>query len=347
MCFCVCIVFPNHHQLSHHKDHIILMIFYRRIISSQSCLFNLNQAQPLSNSAMNSLQSLPAELFDDILYQINLKDIKSLALTGCVRLREKIIDWIKSASFQRTVERLLVKSNWRQVSRDYGLLVKNLTILHESSSRLRLLSDGYGRLRSLVSRDSLARRNQLWRKYLSRAGLASALAGLTKGWDVVEFHKILHWLREFEDLDGVNRRLVRTYFWEFLDSDLERGKWTSWLITTYTSLPLPILITDIETFSYKIRAFMMTVYGPANLGVTGAELRHLSERQVQVVTKSLGKTDFSVLCIGKTSWENLQFQVEELARAVDSLRGNLPEHLVISVVDELFNSSIQGMNKGE
>ena len=250
---------------------------------------------------MNSLQSLPAELFDDILYRINLKDIRSLALTGSIRLREKIIDWIKSASFQRTVERLLVKSNWRQVTRDYGLLVKNLTILHESSSRLRLLSDGYGRLRSLVSRNTLSRRNQLWRQYLFRAGLASALAGLTKGWDVVEFHKILNWLRESEDLDGVNRRLLRTYFWEFLDSDLERGKWTSWLITTFTSLRLPIPLTDIQNFSFKIRDFMMTVYGPAKIDVTGAELLHLSDRQVQAETNSLDKTDFTVLCIGKTS----------------------------------------------
>ena len=289
---------------------------------------------------MNSLQSLPAELFDDILYQINLKDIKSLALTGSIRLREKIIDWIKSASFQRTVERLLVKSNWRQVTRDYGLLVKNLTILHESSSRLRLLSDGYGRLRSLVSRNTLSRRNQLWRQYLSRAGLASALAGLTKG-------KILNWLRESEDLDGVNRRLLRTYFWEFLDSDLERGKWTSWLITTFTSLRLPIPLTDIQNFSFKIEDFMMTVYGPAKIDVTGTDLLHLSDRQVQAVTKSVGKTDFTVLCIGETSWENLQFQVEELARAVDSLRANLPEHLVFSVVDDLFNIPIRGMNKGE
>ena len=58
--------------------------------------------------------------------------------------------------------------------------------------------------------------------------------------------------------------------------------------------------------------------------------------------RSLGKTDFSVLCIGDTSWENLQFQVEELARAVISLRSNFPEDLIISVFDSLSNSSIQG-----
>ena len=140
-----------------------------------------------------------------------------------------------------------------------------------------------------MSRDTLGRRNQLWRQYLSRVGLASALAGLIKGWDVVEFHKILDWIRESEDhLDGVNRRLLRTYFWEFLDSDLERGRWTSWLITTFTSLRLPI--TYIGTLSFDIRDFLMNVFGPARIDVTEAELLHLSDRQVQVVKKSLGKT---------------------------------------------------------
>ena len=187
----------------------------------------------------------------------------------------------------------------------------------------------------------------MWRQYLSRAGLASALAELIKGWDVVEFHKILDWLRESENhLDGVNQRLLRTYFWEFLDSDLERGKWTSWLITTFFSLRLPI--TYIGTLSYNIPRFLMTVYGPAKIDVMGAEFLHLSDRQIQKVKKSLGKTDFSVLCNGDTSWENLQYQVEELARAVSSLRGNLPEHLIISVVDSFFDSSIKGsLNQGE
>ena len=82
--------------------------------------------------------------------------------------------------------------------------------------------------------------------------------------------------------------------------------------------------------------------------MTVAEFLNLSDRQQQNVKKLLGKTDFSVLCNGDTSWENLQFQVEELARAVSSLRSNLPEHLIISVVDTLFESSIKGsMNTGD
>ena len=110
---------------------------------------------------------------------------------------------------------------------------------------------------------------------------------------------------------------------------------------------MDLSIDELKCYLTVIGDFMMTVYGPAKIDVTGAELLHLSDRQVQAGTKSVGQTDFTVLCIGETSWENLQFQVEELARAVDSLRGNLPEHLVISVVDYLFNIPIQGMNKGE
>ena len=256
------------------------------------------------------------------------------------------MDWISSASFQRTIAtRLQVDGNWQQVTRDFGVLVKKVTMVHGSSYRLRLLSDWYGRLESLVESQ-----NKLWTEYLSRVGLASALAAVIKGWDVVEFHKVLDWLRENGDhLGRDNRRLLRIYFWEFLDSDLERGKWTSWLVTTFCSLRLPITNShQLETLSFDISRFFLTVFGPAKIDVTGGEFLNLSDRQQQNVKKLLGKTDFSVLCNGDTSWENLQFQVEELARAVSSLRSNLPEHLIISVVDTLFESSIKGsMNTGD
>ena len=87
-------------------------------------------------------------------------------------------------------------------------------------TRLRLLSEWYsGSLGSLVRTQ-----DQLWSRYLSRMGLASALAAFTKGWDVVEFNTILGWLRETEDhLEGDNRRLLRTYFWQFLETGLCKG----------------------------------------------------------------------------------------------------------------------------
>ena len=59
-------------------------------------------------------------------------------------------------------------------------------------TRLRLLSEWYG-----GSLGSLVRtQDQLWSRYLSRMGLASAMAAFTNGW---EFNTILGWLRVTED----------------------------------------------------------------------------------------------------------------------------------------------------
>ena len=297
---------------------------------------------------MNRLQSLPAELFNDILCRSSLRDIGNLSLTGSVRLRETIIDWMKSASFQRTiVARLQVPGSWQEVTRDFGLLVRKVTVGQESSYRLRLLSDcWFGRLETLVSRDTLARRNQLWSQYLTRMGLATALAGLTKGWDVVEYNKILDWLKDTEDLGEFNRRLLRTYFWEFLDSDIERAKWTTWLLTTFTSLKLPV--TYIGAKSWDISRLLMGIFGPSKIDVTEADLLHLSARQVESVRKSLGVTDWAGLYVFNPSWDNLQSQVEELARAVSSLGSKLPPQLMLSIVDTMLGSFVQGsINKGE
>ena len=322
-------------------------------------IFGVRRIPPLHHEDPGysySLERLPQEMFVQIISLISLSDLGNLSLTGSPRLREKIISWITSRSFTKKMSALLevpatslvteqALDSWQQVTRDFGVLVKKVTMVHGSSYRLRLLSDWYGRLEILVESQ-----DNLWTEYLSRMGLASALAAVIKGWDVVEFHKVLDWLRENGDhLGRDNRRLLRIYFWEFLDSDLERGKWTSWLVTTFCSLRLPITNShQLETLSFDISRFFLTVFGPAKIDVTGAEFLNLSDRQQQNVKKLLGKTDFSVLCNGDTSWENLQFQVEELARAVSSLRSNLPEHLIISVVDTLFESSIKGsMNTGD
>ena len=250
---------------------------------------------------MNRLQSLPAELFNEILCRSSLRDIGNLSLTGSVILRETIIDWVKSASFQRTiVARLQVPGSWQEVTRDFGLLVRKVTVGQESSYRLRLLSDcWFGRLETLVSHDTLARRNQLWSQYLTRMGLATALAGLTKGWDVVEYNKILGWLRETEDhLGGDNRRLLRTYFWQFLESDQDKGTWTSWLITTFTRARQPV------SLEYQAARFLMCLFGPAELQMEEEEVLQLSILQEQVLTKILGKPDYDGLTEIQVSLES-------------------------------------------
>ena len=63
------------------------------------------------------------------------------------------------------------------------MLAKKVTMVHVTMTRLRLLSEWYsGSLGSLVVL-------QLWSRYLSRMGLASALAAFIKGWDEVQFNK--------------------------------------------------------------------------------------------------------------------------------------------------------------
>ena len=292
----------------------------------------------------NCFESLPVEMFHYIVGFLSLKDIGSLALTGNIALREMITDWMKSASFERTmVRRLRVRNNWRLATNEFGELVKNVSVIQDSSSRLKLLSDCYKRLKNLVTRDNLGRRSQLWRQYLARTGLASALAELIKDWDVGEFHKILDWLMETEDLDGANQRVLRTYCWQFLDSPA-RSKWTTWLLTTFTSLRLPV--TEVETNANNIRHFYMRIFGPAKIDLK--ETEHLSNKKVEDLTRSMGLTDFTALCDGQTDWVNLKSNVQELAEAVSSLKANLPDHLMISIVEGFFNSFITGsMNKGE
>ena len=163
--------------------------------------------------------------------------------------------------------------------------MKKVTMVHGSSFRLRLLSEWYGRLESLVRTT-----DQLWTQHLSRMGLASALAAFTKGWDVVEFHRILGWLRETEDcLGGDNRRLLRTYFWQFLETDHCKGTWTSWLITTFTKARQPVPL------EYQAARFLMCLFGPAELRLEEEELLQLSVLQEQVLTKFLGMPDYNGL----------------------------------------------------
>ena len=247
-------------------------------------------------------------MFVQIISLISLSDLGNLSLTGSPRLREKIISWITSRSFTKKMSTLLevpatslvteqALDSWQQVTRDFGVLVKKVTMVHSSSYRLRLLSDWYGRLESLVESQ-----DKLWTEYLSRMGLASALAAVTKGWDVVEFHKVLDWLRENEDhLGGDNRRLLRIYFWQFLETDHCKGTWTSWLITTFTRARQPV------SLDYQAARFLMCLFGPARLQVEEEEVLQLSLLQEQALTKLLGKPDYTGLT---------EFQVSQLNTGV-------------------------------
>ena len=49
------------------------------------------------------LEQLPQELFVRILSMLSLSDVGNLSLTGSTRIRTKIIDWMKSKSFQKKI----------------------------------------------------------------------------------------------------------------------------------------------------------------------------------------------------------------------------------------------------
>ena len=77
------------------------------------------------------LERLPQEMFVQIISMISLSDLGNLSLTGSARLREKIISWINSRSFQNKMAALLqvpasslvtaeALDSWQQVSRDFG-----------------------------------------------------------------------------------------------------------------------------------------------------------------------------------------------------------------------------------
>ena len=250
-------------------------------------------------SMMTTLQSLPPEILSSILSVISFSDLGNLFLTGSLDLRMKINKWIKSICFQRKVIALLsvpiislntaeALDSWLKVTSDFGLLIKKITVTsgHRPDFRLRLLSHYYERLDTLLrTSDHLL----LWSQYLSEIGLASALVAFTKGWDVSDYNKILDWLRTcVNNLDGINQRMLRTYFWKYLDSDSEKATRTSWLIT---KISLPDVPKD-----YQAAKFLMCLFGPAKLNLTDELRLQLNVLQLEALNMDVGKPDLTALC---------------------------------------------------
>ena len=87
------------------------------------------------------LEQLPQELFVRILSMMSLTDVGNLSLTGSTRIRTKIIDWMKSKSFQKKISVTLglpVSSlttedgldSWRKVTKEFGMLVKKVSMIY-------------------------------------------------------------------------------------------------------------------------------------------------------------------------------------------------------------------------
>lgn len=190
--------------------------------------------QPLAN-----LESLPNEIFYQILAALPLSDIGSLCLTGSL-LQSKVVSWIFSSACSRAVvgnmnyEEVINQvgyEKWINCCRQFGSLCKKATILHGTCTRLQYFSSWY----SKFQRDglSLFPTNHPWTKLMILLGLASAMSNLILGWDESEFTRIFAWILEQECTQGLDERSVfKMFFWEFIDSEDMKSCWLVFRLKT-------------------------------------------------------------------------------------------------------------------
>ena len=302
------------------------------------------------------LEQLPQELYVHILSMLSLSDVGNLSLTGSTRIRTKIIDWIMSKSFQRKISVSLAVpvsslttadglDCWKKVTKEFGMLVKKVSMIYGTSYRLRLLSAWYGSLDSLVRPE-----DGLWAKFLSRTGLACALAALTLGWDVVEFNKILGWLRESkEDFTGDGRRLLRLYLWQHLATEQCKGTWLSWLLQTLTGSQQPGCQSSREEAN-----LLMCLFGPATFQPEAnslVELGELTNFQELLLVKMQGRPNYlGLLGFRSRSYQYAKWRFEDIGKALSCLlRSRRMSHgHVQSILDALFGQFIVGAdNQGK
>ena len=299
---------------------------------------------PEDSQYCSYLEQLPQELFVHIVSLLPLSDTGNLALTGSAGIRNKIIDWMMSRSFQRKISRMITVpvsslvaadqvETWKEVTAEFGFLAKKVSMIHGSSYRLRLLSSWYERLEVLVSGP-----NQAWSKFLVKTGLASALASFTYGWDNMEYDRILGWLRETEeDLGGDSRRLLRLYLWQFLNTDQCRGSWTAWILQTFTK-PRMAVPQD-----YQSARLMICLFGPAKLELETSELLELSHFQEELLTKMTGRPDYRGLeGFQSRSYHYAKAKFGDLGKAFSCLLHSklISQNLILSIVGSLFNHFI-------
>ena len=289
------------------------------------------------------LEELPQELFVHVISMLPLSDVGTLSLTGSSRIQAKIIDWITSRSFLKKISSLLAMpvpslvtedglESWKQVTSEFGLLVKKLSMIYGTSHRLRLLSAWYSRLYAMASPGS---GNTTWGRFLGSVGLASALDSFTLGWDVVEDNRVLGWLREIvaEDLVGDRLRLLRLYFWQYSSSDQCRGTWTAWMLSTFTK----------PGQSCQAARLLMCLFGPADLQLSVQDNFQLSYFQQKVLTKALGKPDYDGLQgFQFLSYDYAKFRFVDLGKSLTCLLQSplVTQSYLLNLLIGLFKHSV-------
>lgn len=223
------------------------------------------------NEPRNHFLSLPQELLVHILNLLSISDIGNLCLSGSMELRDRIITWIQSRSFANKVRGYLLEDagdreeecvdKWIEVNGQFGVLAKRASMIFTTSYRLRLLSKWYENIEEIVPDCSSSSH---WKKLLNRIGLGSALATFSLGWDEVEYNKILGWLRDMEDVhfQGDLRRILRIYFWQFINSDQTKASWLTFMLKTFATpnANCPSVIKE-----YQAAEFLLCLFGPTDM----------------------------------------------------------------------------------
>ena len=287
-----------------------------------------------SSQQRNYLEELPQELFVHIISGLSLSAVGNLSLTGSSIIKDRIIDWIMSRSFQKKISSLLDMSaqslvtedgleSWRKVTSEFGLLTKKLSMLHGTSYRLRLLSAWYGRLEALVLSEN---EEATWFRFLGSVGLASALDSFTLGWDEVEYNRILGWLRE--DFGGDQTRLLRQYLWQYVRSDQSRGSWTAWILNTFTAN------------GFEAARLLMCLFGPAHINFPPPDHVQMSSYQQRVLNTALGRPDYHSLQIfHSNTFRHAELRFADLGKSLSFLLSShsVSQNYVLTVLNSLFN----------
>ena len=180
---------------------------------------------------------------------------------------------------------------WLEVMGQLGLLAKRASMIACTMERLRMLTSWCERMEGLADEHyKLEAGDASWRKLLKKIGLASALAAFSLGWDEVEYSKIVVWLTSLEDAEITRnrRRVLRIFFWQFLDGDSTKASWLGYLLRTFTN----VRSSSTKDFkSYQYAEFILCLFGPAQEVVS----EELSSFKLEALTRLTGTPSYTAL----------------------------------------------------
>jgi len=316
-----------------------------RVTLESPTMTNLMRRAEMKSSNMTcpcKLATLPAEMFDRILCLLPLSAVGNLCLTGSSPLRMRVLLWISSQQGCNRVcsfldpQAVLAEEKldcWLPTFRSFGLLCKKASMVEGTGTRLRLLSDWHHKLdlqvRVELTRLPLAASTEV-ANLLSKIGFAVALGAFTRGWDDAENSIVLGSLHQrAEKLCGDSIRLLRLYFWDFLDTDHQKAGWLAYLLRRGTQ-PVTLLLAARQ--EVEAARMLYTLFGPAEqVGEEG----HLAGLR----SKLLGRPDWATLTNTLPGdYYEAQSRFQDLGKAFTVLLKNSDLHAILpAILDSLLN----------